>query len=587
MKKAISLFSAIMIVFLLFDSIQSNSFADNLANTLKELPNYNSASSVAPSPNDILAVDSGYEIHFPQSESYFADYTVMYVDVPKKHSAYVYSKPDNSATKLPYAYQGSKVIALAEESGYYCILYTADDHVRNAGWIQKDFVSRVCPGNSYDIGDKSWLADYNCVNYGDACTRWSKDPFVGTKVLYTEIQSLPKNLNECQGITIEYKIIGRGTNDDRNRTVYINCGDGWELRGTFSLDKHLSPVRINLYFEEPIPIKGVAVIPANPNNNDFAFRQSVVDVMYAQESDSLLSDTIIHPTSADITKYGMSSRLTDAGDDKQVMKRAHEIYNKYIDLEDVPSTIKQTLSAERIANVIRVFNGEFPVENGRIDYSPLLTLDEISNTYATYCNATSLVEYGTNLKFKPSCVFFEEDSLAHLSAEKNDELLSAIYSDIFARDVQKFVDDSVKWGEFVRDTFFYNDFTGETISIYRFDSEQKFPVAVSIISPYMPSIYEFALNSDLATKTGAMGNTFGITVPYGYKKGELTRVPLSKLIYDINYTPIYDLDIHVGTSQEQKSKEKNPLIVRAYNITLDWFDEKYNLEKEFLERLEK
>lgn len=289
--------------------------------------------------------------------------------------------------------------------------------------------------------------------------------------------------------------------------------------------------------------------------------------------------------SEDITKYGMTSEFTDAKNETQVMKRAQDIYNKYVNIEGVPEAIKSQLSVDRLANVIRMFNGELPRENGDIDYSTYTSLDEVSNIYASYCNSTSLVEYGTDLKFKPSCVFFEKDSLAHASAAKNDSLLEKIYSDIQARDVETFRADSVKWGEFVRDTFVYNDFTGETISLKNIDAGQQFPLACSIISPYMPSVFEFSLNTDLATREGTMGNTFGICIPYCYNaSNELEYIPLSKLIYDINYTPINALAVRAGMESEINNIT-DPIIVQSYNTTSDYYESKYSNEMGYTRQL--
>lgn len=282
----------------------------------------------------------------------------------------------------------------------------------------------------------------------------------------------------------------------------------------------------------------------------------------------------------DTEVYGMTSALTDASDEKQVMQRANDIYNTYINIDSMPAAMKQQLSVERIANFIRMANGEFALEDGQIEYNAAMH-DEMANFMAAYCNATSFVEYGTDLEFKPTCVFYENDTLAHTSAVHADELVSVIYEDIRNNDIEKFKEDSIKWGEFVRDTFVYTDFTGETISIWSVDDEQKYPLVSSIISVYAPSIMEYSLGVDLASRDGKNGpysNTFGICIPFCYNdKNELTEIPLSELIYHINFTPMNHLADRAGFGEEW-AEEYVPISVRNYNMTKTYFESKYALE---------
>lgn len=282
----------------------------------------------------------------------------------------------------------------------------------------------------------------------------------------------------------------------------------------------------------------------------------------------------------DTEYYGMTSAFTDASDEKQVMQRATDIYNTYINIDTMPEAMKQQLSVERIANFIRMANGEFALEDGNIDYNSSMH-DEMANIMASYYNATSFVEYGQDLQFKPTCIFFENDSLAHHSAAENDALLAKVYEDIRQNDIENFEKDAVAWGEFVRDTFIYNDFTGERISIWAVDNEQKYPLTSAIISAYGPSIMEYSLGVDLATRNSAeniFGDTFGICIPFCYDaNNELQYIPLSEMIYHINFTPMNYLAQRAGFGEEWAEKNV-PITVEAYQVTREYFDSKYNLE---------
>jgi hypothetical protein len=207
--------------------------------------------------------------------------------------------------------------------------------------------------------------------------------------------------------------------------------------------------------------------------------------------------------------------------------------------------------------------------------------DEMANIMASYLNATSFVEYGNNLEFKPTCIFFENDSLAHHSAAENDALVAKIYEDIRLNDIENFEKDSVAWGEFVRDTFIYNDFTGERISIWAVDAEQQYPLTTAIISVYAPSIMEYSIGVDLATRNSAenmFGDTFGICIPFCYDaNNELQYMPLSEMIYHINFTPMNALAQRAGFGEEW-AENHVPMTVETYQNTRNYFDSKYNLE---------
>lgn len=282
----------------------------------------------------------------------------------------------------------------------------------------------------------------------------------------------------------------------------------------------------------------------------------------------------------DTEYYGMTSAFTDASNEEQVIQRATDIYNTYVNLDTMPEAMKQQLSIERIANFIRMANGEFALEDGNIDYNESMH-DEMANFMASYLNATSFVEYGNNLEFKPTCVFFENDSLAHHSAAANDALVAKIYEDIRLNDIENFEKDSVAWGEFVRDTFIYNDFTGERISIWTVDAEQQYPLTTSIISVYAPSIMEYSIGVDLATRNSAenmFGDTFGICIPFCYDaNNELQYMPLSEMIYHINFTPMNALAQRAGFGEEW-AENHVPMTVETYQNTRNYFDSKYNLE---------
>ena len=325
-------------------------------------------------------------------------------------------------------------------------------------------------------------------------------------------------------------------------------------------------------------IESEVVSEKTQNNNDEEEKiETELEEAYKNETESKEE---IKVEEVDVKLYGMTGAFTDVNDEKQLMQRANDIYNVYVNTENMPEAMKEQLSVERIANFIRMCNGEFALEDGQIDYNGSM-FDEMGNFINSYHNATSFVEFKTDLEFKPTCIFFENDSLAHHSAAKADELVKAVYEDIRNNDVDKFQKDAMTWGEFVRDTVIYNDFTGETISLWSMENEHKYPLLKSLTSVYAPSIMEYSIGVDLARRdnsTGQYADTFGICIPFCYNaENELEYMPISEMIYHINETPMNYLAKRAGF-EEEWNKENDSIMVMAGLTTKSYFDSKYELE---------
>lgn len=242
------------------------------------------------------------------------------------------------------------------------------------------------------------------------------------------------------------------------------------------------------------------------------------------------------------TKHIFDTVFTDPSDDKQVEARAKEIYDKYININNIPNAAKAQLTVEEIEDILRMSNGEFNLVNGEPSYNAE-DIDKIANDINSIYNYTSFKQLGTDLVFVPSAIFFTDGSVAQYSAIEADKLLEKVYTDIRNNNNDAFVQDSISWGEYIRDTYIQNDSTGETISIWQVDSPTGYYLGQALTSPYGPSIMEYC---------GA--NCLNICVPYCYETGSstITSVPLSQIIYDINNTPLNDLAVRAGRYEEWK-----------------------------------
>ena len=234
----------------------------------------------SPGPEDVRQFDRDGKIVMPSMSSYLDSYTMLFVDAPKGHSVYVYNQPKISgSSKMPFAYHGVRVHALAVQDGFICGIYPTEDNELAVGWISESNLSYSFPGEEYTLGMAKPGAAY--VSYF-AQVEWSKEPFVGRKTKYTKIVGHDGPTDMVDAIAFEYQVTSRQGRDDASgpRDVYINGGNGWVYVGTYDLEKYSNPVRINIYFDEPVTIKAVATIPQDEDLDGILFRQFVTDMMF-------------------------------------------------------------------------------------------------------------------------------------------------------------------------------------------------------------------------------------------------------------------------------------------------------------------
>lgn len=297
-----------------------------------------------------------------------------------------------------------------------------------------------------------------------------------------------------------------------------------------------------------------------------------------QETDK---DAVKDNTATNDKKEETKKTFIDASNDKQVEKQAQLIYDSYVNLSDVPEAFKSTMTVEKITDVLRMSNGQFKMVDGNVSYNAE-DIDLIANYINEYANSTSYKQYGTNLKFKPMAVFFEQDTDAYEIVSKGDELMSKVYEDIRTGNVDKFKEDSVNWGIFVKDTLEKTSLDGNVKSIWTLPASQQFYVAQALTSQYGCSIMEYGIALDLAD---AQGNTHSICIPYCYNEsGSIVYKPLSELIYDINNTPMNDLAARAGHLKEWQDKNES-IMWELGNNAEEYYNSKYELEVGYSKKL--
>jgi len=287
MKKLFRKTIAFFCFLILTVSLPISAFADDsIKNTIKSQEGSMATETAQEGPNvkDIVATGDSKTIELPKTENYFSDYQVMYVNAGEDVYVFAHKHPykvENEA-RMPHVYHGARVVVLAEQSGYSCVLYYSDENVLHAAWIVTDYLDWEFPGQTDGIGSWERWQDTLVFGYSDPEVKWSKEWFVGSKQNFTILEEPVEN---CIGFTLDYQVIARNgatTNEVLGpRTVYVNDGEGWIEVGQFDYSA-LGPVHVLVSLDEVTTVKAVATVASCTKPDTFNFRQSLLTVFFAR-----------------------------------------------------------------------------------------------------------------------------------------------------------------------------------------------------------------------------------------------------------------------------------------------------------------
>ena len=223
----------------------------------------------------ILATGDDKYIQLPDEESYLSEFKYMF-------SYHIYVGPCSpvekypkrfSGGKMPYAYDGTKVLVIAEQNEMSCIIYRDSSNRTRAGWIWNTDLRETFPGVEHVIGDHK---DGSSV-ISEVPMEWSRKGFLGSQQNYCV---LAEPVKDCIGFTLEYQLIKENTRVWQKvlgpRTIYVNNGEEWIDVGSFEYPV-FGPVRIEVNLDEPMDITAIGTIADCSQPNLFYFRQYAFD----------------------------------------------------------------------------------------------------------------------------------------------------------------------------------------------------------------------------------------------------------------------------------------------------------------------
>ena len=244
-------------------------------------------SMAPPSGGTLLTPSDGYalirstgdagKITLPKQSSYLEEPEMMYVKAGGKNSNYSYLTPWKNRENLgPYPYHGMRVLAVARQDGYTCILFYDHLNRRHASWAVSSGLTYEYPGVEQTVGERRYFTGRDIA---DPEVTWSRDSFTGTRQKYT-ILSQP--VQGCTQFTLDYHVIARNGAQTKavlgDRTIYIHNGREWIAVGTFEYPEiDANHVIVNL--PEPTDLVAVATTAACDAPDTFKFRQTILDVV--------------------------------------------------------------------------------------------------------------------------------------------------------------------------------------------------------------------------------------------------------------------------------------------------------------------
>lgn len=261
-------------------------------------------------------------------------------------------------------------------------------------------------------------------------------------------------------------------------------------------------------------------------------------------------------------KPGEIGTFTDAKSEEQIEARAKWYYENYVN-----DKVKDTVTIEDIKNDIRMFNGNFMLdEQGNVTYNDQDIINAAVDLH-TIANFDSLMN-NEKLEFTPLAPLFVDGSMAQEGAKALDDKMLDVVNAINNKDDEAFMRASEAWGSTVLNMFHYYDFKEGFVNIHQVEAPTSFALFHAMNSKYASTILEYSEKKDI-----------NICIPYcvDFCTGETKLESLSNIMYMINERAIDAVAVRSGNLKEYEANNltlPEDLLVQAQN----YYHSKYDLE---------
>lgn len=271
-------------------------------------------------------------------------------------------------------------------------------------------------------------------------------------------------------------------------------------------------------------------------------------------------------------KPGEYGTFLDVTDNEQVEARAQYIYDNYYAeiLPQLSESEKELCTPEKIANTIRVLNGELPLDAEGNKYYDVNLVDDFGQLYVkTVCNIPSSPELD-KIYHVPSHMFAVDGSQTSDFMKAYDEDYSKVAEGRNARDGEKTREAIASLGTKMWNQWVLQGMYGD-VSPYDLPASQRNLAFLGTMAPYAPYVFEYNLNAmqpvcieacvDYSTKT--MKELTVNEIYVGYTSGQWDTVIAKAAGIEVNAEPD-SIAFHQDLSETlaYKKQELNQLTLK-------------------------
>ena len=273
-----------------------------------------------------------------------------------------------------------------------------------------------------------------------------------------------------------------------------------------------------------------------------------------------------------------AGEFTDATDNKQVMKRAEEIYVNYC----IPYLEKMTeydrsqavniCNVENIANIIRFRNGVLPLNEDGEPYYNSNTIDDIaSNQASIFAEYPSLEYFEKDIFFVPSYLTLIDGSIGQKTLKQIDDKMEKVVIARRSGNYEAFVEAAKIWAYEYVEQFIKKDFTGQN-GIFSVEGPGRYNYFIDVDEKYITVIFEVT-----------QGNNSSICIKLCTEDGVWKEYSLSQIVDMARNGKDDYLSSAAGTHDSYK-ESATPLFKQCYQRDYDYFQDivdRYYADKGF------
>lgn len=233
------------------------------------------------------------------------------------------------------------------------------------------------------------------------------------------------------------------------------------------------------------------------------------------------------------TPYAPFGHFTDPSDPEMLEERANWYFDEYFSKFDSDKLEKSGITRESLIDIMSVFNGKLPVD-GNFEVNELLNYNnQAVKAFVNFPSSWNDVKGGQRM-FIPTQYLFRDGSYEQKCAAEVDELMEKIITAMNEEDYATFYENTVKFGELMRDQYYLVD---NNTDHYTVRSVASFPSRIQLYglayANWADNINEFQISREI-----------DVCVPFcfDHETKEMTEIPLANLMATLEYIPMGEWD---------------------------------------------